>query len=161
MRDIRCIVVHCSATRPNQLIGAAEIRRWHQDQGWADIGYHFVIRRDGTMEPGRKLHVMGAHVKDHNRYTVGICLVGGISLHGPIRAEDNYTLQQYRKLLETVLWLRETYPEARICGHRDLSPDLDKDGVVEREEWVKECPCFDVAEWCLAVGLDPKTETYP
>jgi hypothetical protein len=74
------IVLHCSATRASQVnIGAKDIRRWHKDKGWADIGYHYVIKRDGTLEKGRALDAVGAHVEGHNSDSVGVCLVGGLN----------------------------------------------------------------------------------
>lgn len=152
MRDIELIVVHCSATRPSTDWRAVDIDRVHKRLGWSRIGYHYVITRAGFVEPGRPEEEVGAHVLNHNSRSIGICLVGGISEDGK-RAESNYTPGQWARLRALLVELRERYPLAVICGHRDLSPDKDGDGVVERHEWLKECPCFDVGTWLILNGL--------
>ncbi len=133
-RTTNLIVVHCSATRPDQDIGAAEIRRWHvEDNGWSDIGYHQVIRRNGSIELGRDLRQSGAHAKGFNRNSIGVCLVGGVNfVHDP---DDNFTDKQYTSLGITLEYWKRIYPQAEIVGHRDL-PDVSK-----------ACPSFDVAAW--------------
>lgn len=128
------IVVHCSATKPTQDIGAAEIRRWHvEDREFSDIGYNQVIRRSGAIELGRPLHLAGAHAKGFNAVSVSVCLVGGINPNG--RPENNFTDDQFESLHKTLEYWSCIYPAATILGHRDL-PDVTKD-----------CPCFDVREW--------------
>jgi N-acetyl-anhydromuramyl-L-alanine amidase AmpD len=140
------ITIHCSATRPNQDIGADDIRKWHvQGNGWSDIGYHFVIRRDGSEEVGRPISRIGAHVSGHNQGNIGICLVGGLDMES--KPADNFTDEQYESLRQLVSNLLMEFPDATVRGHRDWSPDLDGDGVVESHEWMKACPCFSVAEW--------------
>lgn len=80
MRKINDLIVHCAATYDTMDIGVKEIRKVHVDEnGWKDIGYHFVIRRDGTVEKGRDVSVIGAHVLNHNANSIGICLAGGLS----------------------------------------------------------------------------------
>lgn len=127
-RTIRRAIVHCSYTPPEMDIGANEIRRWHKDRGWTDIGYHFVIRRDGTLEAGRPIARRGAHARGHNDDSVGICLVGGqnAAKTGP---DCNFTLKQY----ESLRVLKNTLEEQHTLtwhGHREFSS--------------KSCPCFDV-----------------
>jgi len=139
------IVIHCSATPPSSDIGADEIDDWHKQRGWSGIGYHAVIRRDGQIEFGRHFDESGAHVKGQNYRSVGVCLVGGVNKHG--EAEDNFSTEQLKSLTALVATLERAYPDAEVLGHRDLSPDLDGDGVVEENEWIKECPCFDVRGW--------------
>lgn len=146
------IVVHCSATRPSQDIGAAEIRGWHLAKGWQDIGYHFVIRRNGRIEIGRQMDDMGAHVAGFNSVSVGVCLVGGLLADGkpadvlnPL-AFDAFTVPQMTAAHTAIAFLRRVYPHAKVVGHRDLSPDMDKDGTVEKSEWLKTCPGFDAAK---------------
>jgi len=138
MRKIDTIAVHCAYTKPSQDIGVIEIRRWHKAKGWRDIGYHYVIRRDGTVEDGRPNQQMGAHVKGHNRYSLGICLVGGMSAQGT--PEDNFTSKQIDALKILVDALMDLYnvPERRVLGHRDF-PGVNK-----------ECPCFDTQEVLFA-----------
>lgn len=141
-RAITGIVVHCSATREGQYVDAAEIRRWHLAKKWTDIGYHFVIRLDGTVEVGRPLRTAGAHVEGHNRTTVGICYVGGVASDGKT-AKDTRTPAQKAALLDVLKALKAQYPAAKICGHRDFSPDLNRNGRVDQNEWIKACPSFD------------------
>jgi len=141
----RAIVVHCAATKAGQDIGAAEIRTWHLARGFEDIGYAVVIRRSGALELGRPIGAVGAHVKGRNHDTVGVCLVGGLDELG--QPENNYTPGQWAALAITIRFLRNVYPSAEVCGHRDLSPDTNADGKVTPDEWLKACPCFDVRAW--------------
>lgn len=127
------IVVHCSATSPKQDIGAAEIERWHRQRSFLAIGYHYVIRRDGTVEKGRPEDTVGSHVQGHNSTTVGVCMVGGIDSKG--KSQDNFTPDQYASLQNLLRELKGRYPTAEIKGHRDFP------GVA------KDCPCFDVKSW--------------
>lgn len=139
------IVVHCSATPPSSDIGADEIDDWHRAKGWSSIAYHAVIRRDGEIEFGRHFDEVGAHVQGQNYRSVGVCLVGGVDEGG--NAEDNFTTEQLKSLTAIVATLERAYPGAEVLGHRDLSPDQNGDGVIDQNEWVKDCPCFDVRLW--------------
>lgn len=134
-RKIEYIVVHCSATKPGQNIGVDAIREWHVNgNGWADVGYHWVIRRDGTIEDGRPEDKVGAHVYGFNRNSLGICMVGGIK--GPDGVPTaNFTRAQWGALDGLVQELKWKYKDAEVLGHRDF-PGVDKD-----------CPCFDVRDW--------------
>jgi N-acetylmuramoyl-L-alanine amidase len=131
------IVVHCSDTPAGADVGAEDIRRWHtlpppRGRGWRDIGYHYVIRRDGTVELGRdtdrdgsSLDEIGAHAAGHNSSSVGICLVGG-------KGGFNFTFRQLTQLMQLIEDLREEVPTIEeVVGHRDLNPG-------------KDCPQFDV-----------------
>jgi N-acetyl-anhydromuramyl-L-alanine amidase AmpD len=144
------VVVHCSATPPTSDIGVAEIDEMHKARGWDGCGYHAVIRRNGVVEWGRPFDAVGAHCKGHNYQSVGVCLVGGVDKDG--NAEDNFTAAQKLSLRYVLMMLRRAYPGAEVLGHRDLSPDVDGDGVVEKHEWMKECPCFEVREWWRCQG---------
>lgn len=139
MKDVRFITLHCSATRPTQIAGVKEIRQWHRKKGWADIGYHFVVRRDGTVEKGRPITQTGAHVQGHNANNVGICLEGG--LDDKFQPVDNFTREQWRALKPLVAELRNKAPKAKIMGHRDFP------GVA------KACPCFDAKAWARENGF--------
>ena len=141
MRKIKGIIIHCSATKPSMDIGADEITDWHvKGNGWSDIGYHYVIRRDGSIEPGRDLKKDGAHAKGHNKDTIGICLVGGVNDKGT--PQDNFTPNQYETLntlVQDVLFRDCTSTECYIKGHNELSN--------------KACPSFDVQEWRQKVAM--------
>lgn len=152
MRKIDLIVVHCAATTPDKDLGVVEIRRMHQAKGWSDVGYHFVIRRNGRVEKGRDESVVGSHVSGYNATSLGVCLVGGANKEG--RGENNFTPEQFESLKIVLSDLRKRYPTARMCGHRDLSPDRNKDGRVTPDEWLKECPSFDVGSWLSKVGIN-------
>lgn len=144
-KDIKYIVVHCSATPASLDIGASDIDEWHKNKGWSSIGYHLVIRRDGTVEHARPYNVAGAHVRGYNDKSWGICLVGG--LDSKRKPENNFTEAQLNNLRKVLNSLKVMAPETEILGHRDLSPDLNKDGKITKDEWLKDCPCFDVREW--------------
>lgn len=146
MRVIKKIVVHCSATTAYMDIGRKEIDRWHRQRGFLCIGYHYVIRRDGTVEEGRPEEQAGAHVEGHNKDSIGVCIVGGVAADGK-SGEQNFTDAQYVSLHAVLRGLRGRYKNADILGHRDLSPDRNGDGRITRNEWMKECPSFDVRGW--------------
>ncbi|OZA06758.1 MAG: hypothetical protein B7X95_01395 [Methylophilaceae bacterium 17-44-8] len=176
-RTIETIVIHCSATpngRPNT---AADIDLWHKQRGFKrssqyvrnhqpqfkHLGYHVVIERDGNIVYGRHLEEQGAHVAGHNAKTLGVCLIG----------TDEYSSHQWDSLKKVIIKLAsDIYGKPtdsiknalailkminiRVCGHRDLSPDKDGDGQVEKHEWVKICPGFSVYEWVNKV----RSESY-
>ena len=144
MRKIELIVVHCSATREGTDVTIDDIRQWHRKRGFRDVGYHFVVYRDGTVVEGRPLEQVGAHVKGYNRHSVGICYIGGLSAIGEIK--DTRTDAQKVALRELLKDLKRRYPKARVCGHRDLSPDRNGDGIISDYEWLKGCPSFDAEE---------------
>lgn len=121
---IEKIVVHCADTPADMDIGVDEIDEWHRDRGWSGIGYHYVIRRDGELEYGRPEGVQGAHVRGHNRNSLGICLVGG-------KGGFNFTYSQVERLINLHATLHAKYPDAEWLGHRDLDSG-------------KACPQFDV-----------------
>jgi hypothetical protein len=140
------IVIHCSATGPDEDIGRDEIDDMHVARGWSGIGYQYVVRRNGLIEFGRGGDQVGAHAKGVNKRSVAVCLVGGVDKHG--RPANNFTPEQWRSADLLVAILRHAYGDAEILGHRDLSPDLDGDGIIEEHEWMKACPCFDAkARW--------------
>ncbi|MGQ0595829.1 N-acetylmuramoyl-L-alanine amidase [Aquabacterium sp.] len=134
------ITVHCSATKPSVYVDRAVIDRWHRAKGWLGIGYHFVIKRDGTVEAGRSLDKVGAHVEGHNTGNIGVCLAGGLN-EKTAASEDNYTPEQKNSLAKLLKTLTAQYgiPKANVLGHRDWP------GVA------KDCPCFDVKPWAAKV----------
>ena len=140
MRTINKLIVHCSATRPNWMIDAAidaqvaEIRRWHmEERGWSDIGYHFIIGRDGEVVHGRQVARIGAHVFGENEDSIGICLIGG---HGASAIDlfgDHFSLAQDAALRSVIASLQGVFPGSSVSGHNRFA--------------AKACPGFQVAEW--------------
>ena len=145
MRNIDSIIVHCSATKAGQDFTAADIDCWHRERGFNGIGYHYVIRLDGKLEKGRDVALAGAHCKGWNERSVGICYIGGLDENG--RPADTRTNAQKRVLYQIIIDLQREYNILQVLGHRDTSPDLNGDGVIEPYEYVKACPCFDVKEF--------------
>jgi N-acetyl-anhydromuramyl-L-alanine amidase AmpD len=123
MRKINKIIIHCSATPNGRFHDVPDIRRWHQQNGWADIGYHYVIRTDGVTEIGREDSVVGAHAYGYNESSIGVCMIGN----------DKYNGVQWHRLRELVAQLVTKYPDAKVIGHNEISH--------------KSCPGFDVQEW--------------
>lgn len=150
-KSTKYIVVHVTATPPTADIGVKEITAMHKNRGWSTIGYNSLIRRSGAHEIGRGEDEVGAHVAGFNSISYGISLVGGIDASG--KPEFNMTPEQMETLEAELRRLTKKYPNATICGHRDLSPDRDKDGIIEPHEHLKACPCFDVIPWANSRGL--------
>ena len=148
MRHIDEIIIHCTATRPDWWTGTSaqvktnEVRNWHTSKGWSDIGYHYLIDRDGTVVTGRPLDRTGAHVKGHNTGTVGISLFGGFGGSAGDSFADNFTEDQERALLDLIAKLKADYPSiTKISGHNQYA--------------AKACPCFSVPAW-LKKAQSPK-----
>ena len=129
MQEVRYLVVHCTATQLSQRVSVEDIDRWHKAQGWDEIGYHWYIDRDGHIFPGRSESVQGAHVLGYNDCSIGICYEGGINEQG--QPADTRTAAQKAALLFVLKKLKQSYPQAIICGHRDF-PNVKK-----------ACPCFE------------------
>jgi N-acetylmuramoyl-L-alanine amidase len=141
MRNIKGIIVHCSATREGIAFDGTDILKWHLERGFSTIGYHYIILLDGTVEKGRPEERIGAHCRGHNYNTLGICYIGGLDSEG--MPKDTRTEKQKHTLEMRIKSLCDQYPITTIKGHRDYSKDLNNDGIIERWEWMKECPCFD------------------
>lgn len=127
-RTINEIIVHCTATPEGREVSVDEIRKWHKQRGFADIGYHYVIHIHGELENGRDVDLVGAHCTGHNTNSIGVCYVGGMDKANK-KAKDTRTLQQKAVLMSLLIDLKKLYPNARIRGHRDFAN--------------KECPSFD------------------
>ena len=129
MRSITLIVIHCSAVRTNQTSSAAQIDTWHRQRGFKlGIGYHYVVRRNGEIEQGRPEWMVGAHCKNHNKYSIGVCYEGGLNARG--QPADTRTPEQKAALRTLLEDLHRRYPRAVIVGHHDLNPQ-------------KACPCIE------------------
>ena len=131
MRNVNEIIVHCSATREEQQVSVDTIRDWHLAKGWNDIGYHFYIDLDGTINKGRDIDKIGAHCKGHNRNSIGICYCGGVETDGKT-PKDTRTQEQKDSLLNVLKTLKAMYPEAVIYSHNEFA--------------AKACPSFDATE---------------
>ena len=155
MRTITLIIIHCSAVRPNQTSSAKKIDEWHKDRGFKCIGYHYVIRRDGSIEKGRPEWQIGAHChvkgQNHNKYSIGVCYEGGLDIRG--QPADTRTAEQKQTMRRLLEELHERYPRAMIVGHRDLIATPRSDLQVRKSSG-KDCPCFDAAHEYAA--LQPK-----
>jgi N-acetylmuramoyl-L-alanine amidase len=127
-RRINEIIVHCSATREGRDYTVADITKWHKQRGFNDIGYHYVIYRDGSIHNGRDVNLVGAHCTNHNAHSIGVCYIGGCKTDGT-SPKDTRTDAQKAALLSLLKDLRKKYPFAKIHGHRDFAN--------------KACPSFD------------------
>ena len=146
MREINLIVIHCSATREDRCFTEHDLEECHRRRGFEGAGYHFYIRKDGKIITTRPVERAGAHAKGFNAHSIGICYEGGLDCNG--RPKDTRTEWQKHSMRVLVRVLLKEYPGSRVCGHRDLSPDLNGNGEIEPEEWIKACPCFEVKEFC-------------
>ena len=127
-RSINEIIVHCSATREGRDYTVADITKWHKQRGFNDIGYHYVIYRDGSLHNGRDVNLVGAHCTNHNAHSIGVCYIGGCKTDGT-SPKDTRTDAQKDTLLSLLKDLRKKYPFAKIHSHRDFAN--------------KACPSFD------------------
>ena len=132
------IVIHCTQTPADMNIGADKITEWHKDRGFDTIGYHFVIRRDGTIETGRDINMVGAHAVAVNGTSIGIALVGGGT--ADMGWENNFNSEQFNTLKSIILKLKDKYDIEKIIGHYQV-------------EASKECPSFDVPGWLIENGV--------
>ena len=128
MRQINEIIVHCAATREGRDFTVEDITRWHKARGFATIGYHYVIYRDGSIHEGRPLEQIGAHCVGHNKHSIGICYIGGCASDGKT-PKDTRTPEQKEALLALLRRLKARFPNATIHGHRDFA--------------AKACPSYD------------------
>ncbi|MEN9763513.1 MAG: hypothetical protein RI906_3339 [Pseudomonadota bacterium] len=142
MRKLTEIIIHCAAVRPDWMSDqttfakVSEIRKWHvKDRGWSDIGYHFIIDRDGTVAEGREMEKDGAHVQGRNKGTVGVCLIGGHGSNATDKFADHYTPEQDNALRKLLDDLQAKHPSiSKVSGHNDYTS-------------AKACPGFKVSEW--------------
>lgn len=138
-RKIKFIFVHCTASRQTWTVAA--LLKEFRAKGWHYPGYHWVVTADGERTQLMTEDLPSNGVKGHNFESINIAYMGGISRTGnPI---DNRTDEQKQGLRELLQELRQRYPDAKIMGHRDISPDTNHNGVVDPWERIKECPCFD------------------
>lgn len=137
MRTIDKIIIHCSDTPEGRAVTVDEIRRWHKERGFSDIGYHYVIMADGSVCDGRPLEQAGAHCKGQNAHSIGICYVGGCDRNH--RPKDTRTEAQKTAIAGLIRELKRRFPTATIHGHNEFAN--------------KACPSFDVQKWRKEVEL--------
>lgn len=130
-RNIKELIVHCSATPEGKDYSVDTIRQWHLQRGFSDIGYHYVIYRDGSIHIGRDESIIGAHCTGHNTNSIGVCYIGGCASDGKT-PKDTRTAEQKQSLVKLLKELKTKYPQASIHGHRDFSS--------------KACPSFDATK---------------
>ena len=130
-RDIKELIVHCSATPEGKDYSVDTIRQWHLQRGFSDIGYHYVIYRDGSIHIGRDESIIGAHCTGHNTNSIGICYIGGCASDGKT-PKDTRTEAQKNSLLKLLSELKKKYPKAVIHSHKDYAN--------------KACPSFDATK---------------
>ena len=130
MRELKKIILHCTATRAGQQVHVSQIDKWHRDRGFSEIGYHYVIYADGTIATGRDIRKKGAHAKGHNHDSVGVAYVGG--LDNNLVPQDTMTMHQELAFLHLVNSLRVVFAEMSVHGHNEFSS--------------KSCPSFNVQD---------------
>lgn len=139
--SVRFLIIHCSASYENHPYTMEQLERDHRARGFRKAGYHFYIRRDGTVYRPRRLLEVGAHCRPYNRCSIGICYEGGRRADGLYG--DTRTQEQMEELRDIVKALKAIFPRAVVTGHRDMP------GATP-----KECPCFDVAKWWSDVSKE-------
>lgn len=130
-RNIKELIVHCSGTPEGKDYSVDTIRQWHLQRGFSDIGYHYVIYRDGSIHIGRDESIIGAHCTGHNTNSIGVCYIGGCASDGKT-PKDTRTTEQKQSLVKLLKELKTKYPQASIHGHRDFAN--------------KACPSFDATK---------------
>lgn len=136
MREVIYIVIHCTGAPANQTT-AAILNFWKTVKKWRSVGYHKIIDEDGTVTELAKPSEITNGVAGHNSKSYHICYKGGQG------GKDTRSCNQKDALLREVKAARAMFPRAKILGHRDLSPDLNMDGIIQKSEWTKECPSFN------------------
>jgi N-acetylmuramoyl-L-alanine amidase len=143
MRQIKYIVLHCTAGPQNQSLEV--IKAFWRSKGWKKYGYHHMIKPDGTIINLVPIEEISNGVQGFNAHSINISYFGGVGTHGEIL--DNRTEQQKAAQKELVTKYMAMFPTATVLGHRDFSPDKNRDGIIEESEWMKACPSFSVKEW--------------
>lgn len=130
-RTITEIIVHCSATPEGKDFTVDDIRKWHRQRGFTDVGYHYIVYRNGHVMDGRDVDLVGAHCTNHNAHSIGVCYIGGMDAANR-NPKDTRTLAQKAALLSLLVDLKKIYYGAKIYGHRDFAN--------------KACPSFDATK---------------
>ena len=128
--SVSYLILHCSATRSDRDYTVEQLKRDHLARGFIDVGYHYYIRRDGTLTQHRRHDEVGAHCRPFNRCSLGICYEGGLDAQG--HPKDTRTPEQRTALVHLLVKLKQQFPNAIIQGHCQMP------GATP-----KACPCFD------------------
>ena len=131
MRPINKVIIHCSATPEGRDVKTKEIKKWHLDSGWRDIGYHYVIELDGKVVKGRPVELVGSHCFGQNKFSIGICYVGGMN-KSMSKPKDTRTEEQKESIIKLIKKLRSSFGDLTVHGHNEYNPN-------------KACPSFDVS----------------
>lgn len=142
MRNIKYIAVHCTASHQSMTIEG--LKQEFRRKGWVNPGYHYVVSPDGKITQLLDEDKVSNGVKGFNSVSINVAYIGGIDTKG--KPTDNRTDAQKASLRSLLKMLHKKYPTAVIQGHRDFSPDLNKDGKITSNEWMKACPCFNAKE---------------
>lgn len=142
MRNIKYIAVHCTASHQSMTIEG--LKQEFKRKGWVNPGYHYVVSPDGKITQLLDEDKVSNGVKGFNSVSINVAYIGGIDTNG--KPTDNRTTAQKASLRSLLKLLHKKYPTAVIQGHRDFSPDLNKDGKITSNEWIKACPCFNAKE---------------
>lgn len=158
-RYIDEIIIHCSATREGVNYSVDKIDATHKARKFSTytdekgktryIGYHYVILLDGTIVKCRPETKIGCHASGHNTRSIGVCYIGGLDARDTDgkMIKDTRTPQQKASLIKVIKDIKKRYGTVkRVIGHRDTSPDLNGNGIIEPYEFIKGCPCFDAIE---------------
>ncbi|MCH5236995.1 MAG: N-acetylmuramoyl-L-alanine amidase [Muribaculaceae bacterium] len=165
MGKLKYLVIHCTATPEGREVTAADIKRWHTSpvsaggRGWNQVGYTDLFKLDGTVERlvnnNEDANVDPWEItngaKGYNSVSRHIVYAGGTDKNG--KAKDTRTEAQEKALREYVIDFHRRFPDVKILGHRDLSPDKNGNGIIEPSEWIKACPSFEVSEWLKGIGI--------
>lgn len=136
-RRIEYYIIHCAYTKAHQDFDVEDVRRWHKAKGWVDIGYNRFVKRDGTIQEGRGLHIYGAHTIGANHNSIGVCYAGGKGDDG--KPEDNITVDQFNAIIKDFMKWREVYPDLLMAGHNQFN--------------TRACPSFDVRDYAAKHGM--------
>lgn len=141
-RDIKYIAVHCTAG--SQKTSIPDLLEIFKARGFKAPGYHYVISADGKVHQLLDEEKVSNGVKGFNSISINVAYIGGVVQEGgKLKSVDNRTPEQRASLRLLLMELKRRYPKATIQGHRDFSPDVNGNGIVDPWERIKDCPCFD------------------
>lgn len=150
MRKVNFIVLHCTGGPQNQTLASIQAH-WRNVLRWRNPGYHRLVAANGTVHQLADYNTISNGVEGHNRDAIHLSYTGGVDDRG--RIVDTRTTAQRKALEQLVYECHQMHPEAAIVGHRDFSPDKNRNGIIEPSEWTKACPSFSVQGWLKEIGF--------